>query len=182
MQTQLLAVMSVAAENNTSPGAWGEHLRQPLSRRPAGLSHISHPSQLLTARPRASHPNPLPRLSGPSSMTSPPSAVRKRSIAVPRPAPPPPRGNSWGPYPQCRAALPAPLHHGGGRRSWRSWRSPAARRRPALQPLSPAHPSGSSMSGGSGGGSSAPGRFADYFVICGLDTETGLEPDELSGE
>uniref|UniRef100_A0A8C3V8W6 DENN domain containing 5A n=1 Tax=Catharus ustulatus TaxID=91951 RepID=A0A8C3V8W6_CATUS len=37
------------------------------------------------------------------------------------------------------------------------------------------------MSGG-GGGSSAPGRFADYFVICGLDTETGLEPDELSGE
>eukprot|EP00076_Gallus_gallus_P021068 XP_015141957.1 DENN domain-containing protein 5A isoform X5 [Gallus gallus] len=36
------------------------------------------------------------------------------------------------------------------------------------------------MSGGSGGGSSAPGRFADYFVICGLDTETGLEPDELS--
>uniref|UniRef100_A0A8C4VT40 DENN domain containing 5A n=1 Tax=Gopherus evgoodei TaxID=1825980 RepID=A0A8C4VT40_9SAUR len=32
----------------------------------------------------------------------------------------------------------------------------------------------------SGGGSSAPGRFADYFVICGLDTETGLEPDELS--
>ncbi|MGH0130204.1 UNVERIFIED_CONTAM: hypothetical protein FKN15_041715 [Acipenser sinensis] len=23
-------------------------------------------------------------------------------------------------------------------------------------------------------------RFADYFVICGLDTETGLEPDELS--
>ncbi|XP_019375140.1 PREDICTED: DENN domain-containing protein 5A isoform X2 [Gavialis gangeticus] len=35
------------------------------------------------------------------------------------------------------------------------------------------------MSGG-GGGSAAPGRFADYFVICGLDTETGLEPDELS--
>lgn len=39
------------------------------------------------------------------------------------------------------------------------------------------------MSGGGGGSSpSAPGRFADYFVICGLDTETGLEPDELSGE
>ncbi|XP_058015534.1 DENN domain-containing protein 5A isoform X2 [Ahaetulla prasina] len=38
-------------------------------------------------------------------------------------------------------------------------------------------------SDGVGGGSSspsAPGRFADYFVICGLDTETGLEPDELS--
>uniref|UniRef100_A0A8C9VZ35 DENN domain containing 5A n=1 Tax=Scleropages formosus TaxID=113540 RepID=A0A8C9VZ35_SCLFO len=25
-------------------------------------------------------------------------------------------------------------------------------------------------------------RFADYFVVCGLDTDTGLEPDELSGE
>ncbi|XP_061739068.1 DENN domain-containing protein 5A isoform X4 [Nerophis ophidion] len=25
-------------------------------------------------------------------------------------------------------------------------------------------------------------RFADYFVVCGLDTESGLEPDELSGE
>ncbi|XP_050612027.1 DENN domain-containing protein 5A isoform X1 [Macaca thibetana thibetana] len=36
------------------------------------------------------------------------------------------------------------------------------------------------MSGGGGGGGSAPSRFADYFVICGLDTETGLEPDELS--
>ncbi|XP_048342368.1 DENN domain-containing protein 5A isoform X1 [Sphaerodactylus townsendi] len=35
-------------------------------------------------------------------------------------------------------------------------------------------------SGGSGSSSSAPGRFADYFVICGLDTDTGLEPDELS--
>ncbi|KAM9301660.1 DENN domain-containing protein 5A [Gastrophryne carolinensis] len=34
----------------------------------------------------------------------------------------------------------------------------------------------------SGGSSSLPGRFADYFVICGLDTRTGLEPDQLSGE
>ncbi|KAM8968823.1 LOW QUALITY PROTEIN: DENN domain-containing protein 5A [Sarcophilus harrisii] len=34
--------------------------------------------------------------------------------------------------------------------------------------------------GGGGGGGLAPSRFADYFVICGLDTETGLEPDELS--
>ncbi|KAK7913324.1 hypothetical protein WMY93_013535 [Mugilogobius chulae] len=30
--------------------------------------------------------------------------------------------------------------------------------------------------------SSGSCRFADYFVICGLDTESGLEPDELSGE
>ncbi|XP_069479777.1 DENN domain-containing protein 5A isoform X5 [Ambystoma mexicanum] len=34
--------------------------------------------------------------------------------------------------------------------------------------------------GGGGGGNTAPARFADYFVICGLDTDTGLEPDELS--
>ena len=27
----------------------------------------------------------------------------------------------------------------------------------------------------------APCRFAHYFVICGIDTETGLEPDELAG-
>jgi len=89
---------------------------------------------------------------------------------------PPPSRNSWGLYPQCRAALPTPLYHGGGGRSWLSG---AARRHLAPHPLSLTHPSGSSMSGGS---SSAPGRFADYFVICGLDTETGLEPDELSGE
>lgn len=25
-------------------------------------------------------------------------------------------------------------------------------------------------------------RFADYFVICGLDLDTGLEPDRFSGE
>ena len=24
-------------------------------------------------------------------------------------------------------------------------------------------------------------RFTDYFVICGLDVEAGLEPDQLSG-
>ena len=24
-------------------------------------------------------------------------------------------------------------------------------------------------------------RFTDYFVICGLDVEGGLEPDQLSG-
>ncbi|XP_034272947.1 DENN domain-containing protein 5A isoform X4 [Pantherophis guttatus] len=41
---------------------------------------------------------------------------------------------------------------------------------------------GGSDGGGGSSSPSAPGRFADYFVICGLDTETGLEPDELSGE
>lgn len=25
------------------------------------------------------------------------------------------------------------------------------------------------------------GRFADYFVICGLDLDTGLEPDRFAG-
>lgn len=50
-------------------------------------------------------------------------------------------------------------------------------------PHGPARPGPGAMSGGGGGGGgSAPSRFADYFVICGLDTETGLEPDELSGE
>lgn len=32
------------------------------------------------------------------------------------------------------------------------------------------------------GFSSSSCRFADYLVICGLDTESGLEPDELSGK
>uniref|UniRef100_A0A8D2D1W9 Uncharacterized protein n=1 Tax=Sciurus vulgaris TaxID=55149 RepID=A0A8D2D1W9_SCIVU len=35
-------------------------------------------------------------------------------------------------------------------------------------------------SSGGGGGGSAPGRFADYSVICGLDPETRLEPNKLS--
>lgn len=37
----------------------------------------------------------------------------------------------------------------------------------------------------SSSGSSRVGRlnrFADYFVICGLDLDTGLEPDRFSGE
>ncbi|XP_067346046.1 DENN domain-containing protein 5B-like isoform X3 [Channa argus] len=38
------------------------------------------------------------------------------------------------------------------------------------------------MSGSSAVSCSAPCRFAHYFVICGIDTETGLEPDELAGE
>lgn len=25
-------------------------------------------------------------------------------------------------------------------------------------------------------------RFADYFVICGLDFESGLEPDRIAGK
>ncbi|XP_051801252.1 DENN domain-containing protein 5B isoform X2 [Acanthochromis polyacanthus] len=36
------------------------------------------------------------------------------------------------------------------------------------------------MSGSSAGSGAAPCRFAHYFVICGIDTETGLEPDELA--
>ncbi|XP_049330278.1 DENN domain-containing protein 5B isoform X4 [Astyanax mexicanus] len=38
------------------------------------------------------------------------------------------------------------------------------------------------MSAGPAGSGSAPHRFAHYFVICGLDNETGLEPDALAGE
>uniref|UniRef100_A0A8C7FFN2 DENN/MADD domain containing 5B n=1 Tax=Oncorhynchus kisutch TaxID=8019 RepID=A0A8C7FFN2_ONCKI len=36
------------------------------------------------------------------------------------------------------------------------------------------------MSGTNAASGAAPCRFAHYFVICGIDTETGLEPDELS--
>uniref|UniRef100_A0A8C1MIN4 DENN/MADD domain containing 5B n=1 Tax=Cyprinus carpio TaxID=7962 RepID=A0A8C1MIN4_CYPCA len=32
------------------------------------------------------------------------------------------------------------------------------------------------------GSGSAPCRFAHYFVVCGIDNETGLEPDALAGE
>lgn len=112
------------------------------------------------------------------------AGAQRAGAALRLPRPPPPAGTAGAvPTVPRGAARSAPLRHGGGRRSWRSSATATAtRRRPAPHPLSPAHPSGSSMSGGSGGGSSAPGRFADYFVICGLDTETGLEPDELSGE
>lgn len=147
---------------------------------PSRPSRSSAPPPPALQRPLRARP--LPRR--PGSMTSPPERSAQAQHCGSRPGPPPgPPGSSRGPPPQCRAALPAALRHGGGRRRWRS---PAARRRrrprPAPQPLSPAPLSRSSMSGGGGGGSSAPGRFADYFVICGLDTETGLEPDELSGE
>ena len=37
------------------------------------------------------------------------------------------------------------------------------------------------MSGSTAGTGAAPCRFAHYFAICGLDTETGLEADELAG-
>uniref|UniRef100_A0A8C3AAM5 DENN/MADD domain containing 5B n=1 Tax=Cyclopterus lumpus TaxID=8103 RepID=A0A8C3AAM5_CYCLU len=37
------------------------------------------------------------------------------------------------------------------------------------------------MSGSSAVSGAAPCRFAHYFAICGIDTETGLEPDELAG-
>lgn len=43
------------------------------------------------------------------------------------------------------------------------------------------------MSGGGGapsgpGSGSAPCRFAHYFVLCGIDADSGLEPDELAGK
>ncbi|XP_021021529.1 DENN domain-containing protein 5B isoform X3 [Mus caroli] len=43
--------------------------------------------------------------------------------------------------------------------------------------------SGSSAAPGPGSGSSpAACRFAHYFVLCGIDADSGLEPDELAGE
>ena len=69
---------------------------------------------------------------------------------------------------------------GGGRGGLRAGGRPV---RGLRAPHGPARLGPGAMSGGGGGGGgSAPSRFADYFVICGLDTETGLEPDELSGE
>ncbi|CAI5786295.1 domain-containing 5B isoform X1 [Podarcis lilfordi] len=41
--------------------------------------------------------------------------------------------------------------------------------------------SGSAAPPGPGSGS-APCRFAHYFVLCGIDADSGLEPDELAGE
>ncbi|XP_069375615.1 DENN domain-containing protein 5B isoform X2 [Paralichthys olivaceus] len=38
------------------------------------------------------------------------------------------------------------------------------------------------MSVSSAASGAVPCRFAHYFVVCGIDTETGLEPDELTGE
>ncbi|KAJ7998153.1 hypothetical protein DPEC_G00219640 [Dallia pectoralis] len=38
------------------------------------------------------------------------------------------------------------------------------------------------MSGGNTGTGSAPCGFAHYFMVCGLDTDTGLEPEEPAGE
>uniref|UniRef100_A0A671MNY6 DENN domain-containing protein 5B n=1 Tax=Sinocyclocheilus anshuiensis TaxID=1608454 RepID=A0A671MNY6_9TELE len=38
------------------------------------------------------------------------------------------------------------------------------------------------MSATMSGSGSAPCRFAHYFVICGIDNETGLEPDALAAE
>ncbi|XP_071771497.1 DENN domain-containing protein 5B-like isoform X1 [Centroberyx gerrardi] len=38
------------------------------------------------------------------------------------------------------------------------------------------------MNGTAAATGSASCRFAHYFVVCGVDTETGLEPDDLAGE
>ncbi|XP_007502592.2 DENN domain-containing protein 5B isoform X2 [Monodelphis domestica] len=39
-----------------------------------------------------------------------------------------------------------------------------------------------SGSGAAPGPGPAPSRFAHYFVLCGIDSDSGLEPDELAGE
>lgn len=42
---------------------------------------------------------------------------------------------------------------------------------------------GSGAAPGPGSGSSpAACRFAHYFVLCGIDADSGLEPDELAGK
>ncbi|KAB0387372.1 hypothetical protein FD755_002328 [Muntiacus reevesi] len=43
--------------------------------------------------------------------------------------------------------------------------------------------SGSGAAPGPASGSSpAACRFAHYFVLCGIDADSGLEPDELAGK
>lgn len=43
--------------------------------------------------------------------------------------------------------------------------------------------SGSGAAPGPGSGSSPTAcRFAHYFVLCGIDADSGLEPDELAGK
>lgn len=72
-------------------------------------------------------------------------------------------------------------------RSRRGW-GPARRDRPAgAPPRRAVLPQGAAAAGGmSGSGAPGPGaapcRFAHYFVLCGIDAESGLEPDELAGE
>lgn len=39
-----------------------------------------------------------------------------------------------------------------------------------------------SNNGNGSNNSSMISRFADYFVICGLDLDTGLEPDRFAGK
>lgn len=48
----------------------------------------------------------------------------------------------------------------------------------------PVNDTSSAGAGGRGhlGSPSRLNRFADYFAICGLDLDTGLEPDRFSGE
>lgn len=45
-----------------------------------------------------------------------------------------------------------------------------------------AAPGPGSGSGSGSGSSSAACRFAHYFVLCGIDADSGLEPDELAGK
>lgn len=71
---------------------------------------------------------------------------------------------------------------GGGRGGLRAGGRPGAGAPRSARPVPARLGPGAMSGGGGGGGGSAPSRFADYFVICGLDTDTGLEPDELSGE
>lgn len=54
------------------------------------------------------------------------------------------------------------------------------RRRTVIESFSPRKMNGSL--GITRGAEQHPQRFADYFVICGLDKDSGLEPDKYFGE
>lgn len=80
---------------------------------------------------------------------------------------------------RCPPEPPSALRAAPGARRQR-WR--AAHREPAALPQG----AGAAAVGMSGSGAPGPGaapcRFAHYFVLCGIDAESGLEPDELAGE
>ncbi|KAJ6665206.1 hypothetical protein lerEdw1_004255, partial [Lerista edwardsae] len=89
------------------------------------------------------------------------------------------------------AASPAVLRHGRGAAvaALRALgEAPWLRRPRRACPTKSERPLASGAGGMSGsaappgpGSGSAPCRFAHYFVLCGIDADSGLEPDELAG-
>lgn len=104
------------------------------------------------------------------------------------PLPPPALQLTAGPpgaRPPAGAVARYPLRPARHRRGWGAVRRD---RLAGAPPCRAALPQGAAAAAGGMSGSGAPGpgaapcRFAHYFVLCGIDAESGLEPDELAGE